>query len=77
MGEVLYSAFCQGDQTIRRGKVFLFLKFECLQEWIKAWCSAKKVHYIQKLNVNKSERDDLVRFLDDSRFNVSFVNENG
>ena len=27
MGEVLYSAFCQGDQTIRRGKIFLFLKF--------------------------------------------------
>ena len=29
MGEVLYSAFCQGDQTIRWGKIFLFLKF-CL-----------------------------------------------
>ena len=27
MGEVLYSAFCQGDQTIRRGKILLFLKF--------------------------------------------------
>ena len=27
MGEVLYTAFCQGDQTIRRGKIFLFLKF--------------------------------------------------
>ena len=27
MGEVLYSVFCQGDQTIRRGKIFLFLKF--------------------------------------------------
>ena len=27
MGGFLYSAFCQGDQTIRRGKTFLFLKF--------------------------------------------------
>ena len=27
MGEVLYSAICQGDQTIRRGKILLFLKF--------------------------------------------------
>ena len=27
MGEILCSAFCQGDQTILRGKIFLFLKF--------------------------------------------------
>ena len=27
MGEVLYSTFCQGDQTFRRGKIFSFLKF--------------------------------------------------
>ena len=27
MREVLYSAFCQGDQTIRTGKILLFLKF--------------------------------------------------
>ena len=29
MGEVLYSAICQGDQNIRGGKIVLFLKF-CL-----------------------------------------------
>ena len=27
MWEVVCSAFCQGDQTIRRGKILLFLKF--------------------------------------------------
>ena len=27
MGEVLYSAICQGDQTIPRGKILLFLTF--------------------------------------------------
>ena len=27
MGEVLYSAFRQGDQTIHRGKIILSLKF--------------------------------------------------
>ena len=27
MGDVLYFAFCQGDQTIRWGNIFLFLKF--------------------------------------------------
>ena len=27
MGEILYSAISQGDQTILRGKIFLFLKF--------------------------------------------------
>ena len=27
MAEVLYSAFCQGNQTIRSGKIVLFLKF--------------------------------------------------
>ena len=27
MGEVLYSAFCHGDQTIRRRKSLLFPKF--------------------------------------------------
>ena len=27
MGEVLYSAFFQGDQIIRRGKNLFFLKF--------------------------------------------------
>ena len=27
MGELLYSAICQGDQIIRRGKILLFQKF--------------------------------------------------
>ena len=27
MGKVPFSAFCHGDQTIRRGKILLFLTF--------------------------------------------------
>ena len=35
MGEVLYFAFCQGDQTFRRRKIFLFLKFCILSRMIQ------------------------------------------
>ena len=36
-----------------------------------------KIHNIQQLNTTEFERDKLVRFFDNSRFNVTFVNKNG
>ena len=47
MGEVPYSAFCQGDQTIHRGKILLFLKFYVPSGLNQGLLPAMKVHVIQ------------------------------
>ena len=78
MEEVLYCAFCQGDQTIRRGKIlFVSEVLYAFKNESKFVASAKKVHNIQKRSISRIERDELFRFLDDSGFNVSFFTKNG
>ena len=77
MGEVLCYAFCQGDQTIRRGKIVLFLKFGMPSRLNQVLLLRQESSLYPIAGITNFERDELVRFHDDSGFNVSFVNENG
>ena len=70
-GEDLYSAFCGGDQTLRKGRIFLSLKFSMPSRRNQDCCASKKGHKIQQLNITEIERDKLVRFNDNSGFNVT------
>ena len=79
MGEILHCAFCQGDQTIRMGKTLLFPKF-CMPSKMNQDLMLHQetlLYPIAEYHQIWTRCTVLIRFLDDSGFNVSFVNENG
>ena len=77
MGEVCILHFVRLIKPFVGEESFCFLSFVCLQEGIKTCCTSKGIHIIQQLNIAEIEQDKVVRFFDNSRYNITFVNKNG